>query len=359
MRVGIKGDDLIHGREFPIWVEDGPPNGTATVKVDDLGQPEPRTAEVKVPLNENGAGWVYWTIPPWPWVRVSADGCQALQQPADPPRKRVSARVGRALDKLSRAIGFVSSNAFDQHQMGLGSRLGLFRRIKKNYWAGSGESHLRQHLLLAEEILAVPSSIKGDVVECGCANGAASAALSLACAASNRRLFVCDSFKGLPPVKEGEVIDHRFTGRTIDYQEGDYASKGGLEGVKERIRTHGNIDVCHFVEGFFEDTLEHIATDSIVLVFEDADLITSVRDCLTHLWPKLQPGCKFFCHEPWSYDIVSLFHDEAWWRKELDLVAPGFIGSGVGDPLAPGLGYALKLDPNADPRQREYKSPQA
>ena len=55
----------------------------------------------------------------------------------------------------------------------------------------------QQHLLLAEELFRVPRSLEGDVVECGCYAGASTANPSLACHLVKRRLFVCDSFKGL------------------------------------------------------------------------------------------------------------------------------------------------------------------
>lgn len=56
----------------------------------------------------------------------------------------------------------------------------------------------RQHLVLAQEMLNIHKSIKGDVIECGCYMGASTANLSLVCSLVNRKPIVCDSFAGLP-----------------------------------------------------------------------------------------------------------------------------------------------------------------
>jgi len=208
---------------------------------------------------------------------------------------------------------------------------------------GLDSLRLRQHLLLVREILGIPRSLKGDVVECGCYNGASTVSLSLACGLTNRMLFVCDSFEGLPKARQDEQLTvFKYSNRYYSWQEGDFASKGGLDKVKENIRKFGKLDACQFVKGYFKDTLKNIGTDSIVLIFEDAILVSSIEDCLRYLWPKLQEKCKFFCHEPWSLEVVSLFFDRQWWRRELDTTPPGFFGSFSG--VIPGIGFAKKID---------------
>lgn len=183
---------------------------------------------------------------------------------------------------------------------------------------------LIEHFLLAEEIFNIPKSLEGDVVECGCYNGGSTSVLSLACALTNRRLFVCDSFEGLP---EDEKYSRFFLfGKKSlrSWKKGQFGVKGGINKVKENIKRYGDIRVCNFVEGYFKDTLKDIETESIVLIFEDADLLSSVKDCLKFLWPKLLRGCKYYCHEPWAGEIKSLFYDNKWWNKELNSDAPGF-----------------------------------
>lgn len=193
----------------------------------------------------------------------------------------------------------------------------------------------------------MPKTLKGEVVECGCYNGASTVNLSLACTLTNRRLIVCDSFEGLPNPKDGENHDiHAHSTNYYVWEEGEFSSEGGLEGVKKNVEKFGNIEVCQFVKGYFKDTLKDINTDSVVLVFEDADVASSVEDCLRYLWPKLQEGCKFYSHEPWSINVVSLFYDKEWWENNLTTHPPGFWGSGYGTIAGlnySNIGYAKKF----------------
>ena len=121
---------------------------------------------------------------------------------------------------------------------------------------------------------------------------------------TNRRLIVCDSFEGLSEPEEDEKyeIPGGWTNYFL-YEKGEFSSEGGLDGVKQNVEKFGHLEVCQFVKGYFEDTLKGLNTDSIVLIFEDADLASSVEDCLRYLWPKLQEGCKFYSHEPWSVNV--------------------------------------------------------
>lgn len=234
---------------------------------------------------------------------------------------------------------FIASGAGKEYGIGRLHKLKLARRIKRNNRTIESLTTWQQHLILVEEILRLPKSLRGDVVECGCYNGASTVNLSLACGLVNRSLIVCDSFEGLPNPKIHEKFD--IHADSIDYyiwEEGEFSSEGGLNGVKKNVENFGNIKVCQFVKGLFKDTLKDINTDSIVLVFEDADIASSVEDCLRCLWPKLQEGCKFYCHEPWSINVVSLFYDKEWWENNLGTHPPGFWGSG--DGMIAGLGYS-------------------
>src|SRR5688572_10253035 len=49
-------------------------------------------------------------------------------------------------------------------------------------------SHFLEHLLMATEIMKVPRSVEGCVVECGSFKGGSAANLSLVCSLCNRRL---------------------------------------------------------------------------------------------------------------------------------------------------------------------------
>ncbi len=257
------------------------------------------------------------------------------------------------LAKLAFGVGlvlrFVFGPAGRQYGIGPLRKLWLTAKVIRNNRRLRPMSTTREHLRLIEQILSVPKSLPGDVVECGCFNGASSANLSLACALTNRRLFVCDSFEGLPaPKPEEQYILCRQDGY-YRWSEGNYEADGGLEGVKARIRSYGKLDACRFVRGYFEDTLADLETDSVVLVFEDADLPSSVRQTLLHLWPKLEKGCRFYSHEPWSVQVVSLFYDTDFWQRHFGTSPPGFFGAVGASPsdaiFHGGIGYAEKWEP--------------
>ncbi len=225
----------------------------------------------------------------------------------------------------------------------LSCKFRLLRAALRNASQPDCQSTFSEQLTLVGGILSIPKELHGVVAEFGCYKGAATATLSLACAATGRKLVAFDSFEGLP-----EPIEHVtsiITGGNIVYKAGDLC--GTLDEVTKRVARFGNIEVCEFVKGFFEKTLPaRSASERFVLIFEDADLPQSVRSVLSHCWPKLQDGCHYYCHEARDKQVVDLFYDTAFWRETLRSKTPGFCGSGCGMPLDPRgsmLGYAVKL----------------
>jgi O-methyltransferase len=246
-------------------------------------------------------------------------------------------------------LKFITGKSGKDYGIGSLQKLRLARKIISNTRKTKSLTSWQQNLIFADEILSVPKSLKGDVVECGCYEGASTVNLSLACALTSRKLFVCDSFEGLPEPGESEKYEVNAGSRDEIYiwEKGEFSSEGGLETVKKNVSTYGNIGVCEFVKGYFKDTLKDIKSDSIVFIFEDADVKSSVADCLLYLWPRLQDGCKFYSHEPWSVNVVSLFFDEKWWGENFKTMPPGFDGSGRGiiaGHAYSNIGYAKKFN---------------
>lgn len=222
---------------------------------------------------------------------------------------------------------------------GLAARAALVRQIFRNTRSIPSASTGLEQLHLCDEILKLPRDLPGAVIELGCYRGSATATLSLACRHAGRKLIVCDSFQGLPDLAPGEDLQSNpWNANPNTYSKGEYA--GSLAQVKEAVQKFGAIEVCTFVEGFFSDTLPKLS-ENLVMVFEDADLISSVRDVLHYTWPRLQPGCKFFCHEAQDLKVAKLFFEaQSWWSTP-----PGLIGAGTGLPLTPrgcNLAYAVK-----------------
>ena len=225
-------------------------------------------------------------------------------------------------------------------------KLKLLRRFRQNIRQIETLSDFREHMELAAAILRVPPSVKGDVVECGCYLGGSSVNLSIVCGLVGRRLIICDSFEGLPEPADYDRSHHAIhVDHTDQYRKGMFAAP--LETVKSNLAHHGNLSVCDFRVGFFEETMTHLS-GSVVMAFLDVDLIDSLKPCLSGIWPILRDGCRIYVHEARNLPLVSVFFDSAWWREAFDEEAPGFVGSGVGLPLAMAtewgseLGYAQK-----------------
>jgi hypothetical protein len=193
-------------------------------------------------------------------------------------------------------------------------------------------------LLLAEAILTL--EVEGPIIELGVFKGGATAKLSLPAAATGRRLYVCDSFAGLPEPSPFDRFHDLITGRTKQYAAGDYA--GTLEEVQRNVAAWGSPEVCEFVPGMFRETLPMLDIRP-ALVFLDVDLVESARTCLLHLWPRLCDGGQFFTHEASSITFLRGLTDPAWWQTHFRRCPPLLLGAGFGfGPLAKNLAYFAK-----------------
>jgi hypothetical protein len=199
-----------------------------------------------------------------------------------------------------------------------------------------------QHVILAQEILAVPSSSPGDVLECGVFKGASSASLSLVCELVGRRLLVCDSFAGLP---DDDMRLHvgAHMGIYGYYKSGMFC--GLLDEVKSNIERCGAPHVCEYVVGFFSESLAAL-NRPIAFAFLDVDLVSSTQDCLRFIWPLLIDNCAIYTDDAGDLECVKVFFDDVWWRNTLGCAAPGFVGSGCGLPMSSAcasMGYIRKV----------------
>ena len=232
--------------------------------------------------------------------------------------------------------------------------VGFFKKIKLLLQICRVKKHIQtatspyEHVQMALAILKIPPTVKGAVVEAGCFKGGSTASLSLVCALTGRRLIVFDSFAGLPEPEQEDKVHHcPHINKTPVYAKGDYA--GALEEVKNNIKKYGCLDVCEFVEGYYEKTMpEFFKTfnDKLVFAFVDVDLRLSLETCVLHLWPFLEGGCSFFTHEAPHLEMASLFFEQNWWKEKLGSLAPSLIGAGCGTCFHPSFGtptgYTIK-----------------
>lgn len=235
------------------------------------------------------------------------------------------------------------------------AKLKLAYRMRRNRNRITTASHFLEHLLMATEILKIPPEIEGCVVECGSFKGGSAANLSLICALCGRKLEVFDSFCGLPaPSKTDSVHFLVGTQEVHTYEKGSWS--GTLSEVKNNISRYGDISVCNFNVGYFDQTLPAFH-QRCIMAFLDVDLVDSLETCLRYLWPLLQNGCYLFTHEAHHPEIAAFFFAEGWWRSNMNCMVPGLVGSGRGiglQPAAGGFGSALGYTVK-NPKTTEFK----
>jgi O-methyltransferase len=227
------------------------------------------------------------------------------------------------------------------YEVGSWAKLRLLIRFYRNTRQIETLSDFREHMELAAAVLRVPRSTEGAIVECGCFVGGSTANLSIVAAMTGRQLIVFDSFAGLPEPKEYDRWHHAIAAEHTDvYYKGRFAAT--RKTVEDNVTRFGNIDVCEFREGYYDQTMPGM-DEPVVMAFLDVDLIDSLKPCLVGLWPRLQPGCRLYNHEARNVAFVALYFDQAWWQEALKEDAPGFVGSGVGLPLGMATGWGSEL----------------
>ena len=138
---------------------------------------------------------------------------------------------------------------------------------------------------------ALEHSVPGDLIEAGVWRGGAAIFMRGMLAAhgsQNRRVFVADSFCGLPqpdaaryPADKGDD-HHRHEILAVSRSE-----------VEANFRAYGLLDEqVVFLEGWFADTLPDVAaaTDAFAVIRIDGDMYGSTTEALEALYPKLSSG---------------------------------------------------------------------
>jgi O-methyltransferase len=128
--------------------------------------------------------------------------------------------------------------------------------------------------------------IPGDFVECGVWRGGASifAKGVLNCLGDdNRKVWLCDSFEGMPVQRDEDKIDPALAGRS-------YLAVS-LDEVRENFLRFGLLDDrVRFVKGWFSETLPTAPIERISVLRLDGDFYSSTMDALNGLYEKVSPG---------------------------------------------------------------------
>jgi Macrocin-O-methyltransferase (TylF)/Coenzyme PQQ synthesis protein D (PqqD) len=163
------------------------------------------------------------------------------------------------------------------------------------------------------------AGIEGDFFEAGVCQGGASIfmrALQVAYAQEHRRMWVADSFEGLPAPRSEVDAGLDFTEERMPWL------AASLTSVQDNFRTYDLLsDQVRFVKGWFSESLTAAAVGKIALLRVDADLYESTRDVLVALYDRVTPG---------GFIIVDDYHAFRACRTAVDEFR---AGRGIADPL--------------------------
>ncbi|MBR2753804.1 class I SAM-dependent methyltransferase [Candidatus Saccharibacteria bacterium] len=147
------------------------------------------------------------------------------------------------------------------------------------------EAETAEIIRLAKEAL----SLKGDFVELGCYKGDTSLMLADVISGSEKKLWIYDSFEGLPAKSEQDFSE---VGK--DFKEGElYVSK---REVKERFLRAG-MKVPVIKKAWFSDLTEADLPEKIAFAFIDGDFYESIRDSLRLMENKMVVDGVIIVHD--------------------------------------------------------------
>ena len=165
---------------------------------------------------------------------------------------------------------------------------------------------LRHHEYFADKLRRV-ASIEGDIVECGVGVGhSLMLLLTLAYEEGKGRIvWGLDSFQGYPEPSEEDASELR------NPKKGQWnnITPETLNDILFRrcqlpAPARGQLQI---VPGFFADTLPKFEARNIALLHLDVDLYQSYKDCLTHLYSKVQPGGVILFDEYRQGNVSEVF----------------------------------------------------
>ncbi len=149
-----------------------------------------------------------------------------------------------------------------------------------------GFPRLRNVRALAER--AIDDQIPGDFVETGVWRGGATIMMRAVLEArgdASRKVWVCDSFEGLPVPDLERYPDDAF------WINGAGEIAVSLDEVRENFSAYGLLDDrVEFLKGWFSDTMPNAPMSQIALLRLDGDLHQSTTEVLEALYPKVSPG---------------------------------------------------------------------
>ena len=179
---------------------------------------------------------------------------------------------------------------------------------------------------------AIREGVPGDFLEAGVWRGGAGVVMRAVLAAlgdRERRVWLADSFRGLPPPDPTRYPHDA----GLNLHEHAYLAVG-VDRVKAVFERYGLLDErVKFLEGWFRDTLPTAPVERLAVLRLDGDLYESTMDGLVNLYPRVSPGgflivddygnieaCRAAVHDYRARHgiteaIVDVDGSGVWWRR--------------------------------------------
>lgn len=177
-------------------------------------------------------------------------------------------------------------------QLALDRNYSTAERVEGQVWPGYADTMIGlkrlDNLQFCVET-AIQDKVEGDLIETGVWRGGACIFMRAILAAhgiTNRRVFVADSFEGLPkpevakyPADKGDTFHvHAFLAVSQEQVENNFSRYGLLD------------EQVVFLKGWFKDTLPSAPIEKLAVLRLDGDMYGSTMDTLESLYPKLSTG---------------------------------------------------------------------
>jgi len=141
---------------------------------------------------------------------------------------------------------------------------------------------------------AINNKIEGDVVELGCYVGESSKYLqkTIVETCTDKKLYVYDSFEGLPPLSK--------------YEENTGWTEGGLTTTEDVLKENfinNFLPLPTITKGWFKDIKDNQLPEKICFAFLDGDFYDSIYDSLNKVYDRVSEDGYIFIHD---YDRADL-----------------------------------------------------
>ncbi len=189
---------------------------------------------------------------------------------------------------------------------------------------------------LARQVRAVVTSgIPGDFVECGVWRGGASflmADLLRQAGVRDRKVWLFDSFEGLPPPEEIDGTAAMAYAKNTDSPEYFDNCRVSLEEVQRSATELGLTSYTEFIKGWFDQTLPATRDriGPIALLRIDADWYSSVRCCLENLYDRVAEGGFVILDDYYAFDGCAAAVHEFFGKRKLAHRIENVVGESEG-----------------------------